>query len=62
MARLVTQNAYGYNQLIDRLEQQDKERKRMDAVLMRQDTAIDTNLRASEVKVKNVHNVQQVEE
>jgi hypothetical protein len=62
ITRIVTPKAYEYNRVIDRLDQHDHmDRKRTDAVLMREDTTIDTNSSASEVKVKNVH-VQEVEE
>ncbi len=63
IARLVTPKPpYQYDLVCNRLEQQDQDRKRMDAALMGEQTALDTFSPLTEVvKVKNKH-VQDVEE
>ena len=63
IARLVTPKPpYQYDLVCNRLEQQDQDRKRMDAALMGEHTTLGTSSPPTEViKVKNKH-VQDVEE
>jgi hypothetical protein len=60
VARLVTPKPYQFKQVCDRIDQQERDEKTTDTVLMRDDATLDTSP-PSEVKVKNTH-VQEVEE
>jgi hypothetical protein len=42
IARLVTPKPYQFEQLFDRMDQQEWDRKRADAALMKEDTTLDT--------------------
>jgi hypothetical protein len=60
IARLVTPKPYQFEQLCDRINQQEWDRKRTDSALMK-DSTFDTSSPQTEDKVKNQH-VQAVEE
>ena len=59
IARLVTPKPYQFERLCDRIDQQEWDRKRADAALMKED--VDTSSPQTEDKVKNQH-VQAVED
>jgi hypothetical protein len=60
IARLGTPKPYQFDRLCDRIDQQEWDRKRADAALMKEDTTHDTSSPQTEDKVKNQH-VQAVE-
>jgi hypothetical protein len=63
ITRLVTPKAYQYERVCDRIDQQERDRKRMDTALMREEITLNTSSPPPPTgdKVKNKH-VQEVEE
>jgi hypothetical protein len=61
IARLVTPKAYQYERVCDRIDQQERDRKRMDSALVREEMTINTSSPPTGDEVKNEH-VQEVEE
>jgi major membrane immunogen (membrane-anchored lipoprotein) len=59
--RLVTSKTYQYKQVDDRLDQQERDRKRTYTALIGEYTTLETSSPPTEDKVKNKH-VQEVEE
>ncbi len=61
IARLVTPKPYQYERVCDRIDQQERDRKRMDSALVREEMTINTSSPPTGDEVKNEH-VQEVEE